>query len=171
MCSQNYKTYGIWDQDGQGQEHSRARTGMPLSRPPPWFFTCFLISPKLLLPHFTQIACSGKGDNPSLICFRSKISTAIGNTPEDRNITKPLFCVHTSISSHLSDQSELLSPCLKRQGHLIHNNFLFPFSQRLYSVKHDGPHSTFACQWKRGQGSARTERILPLPTQQRRNGG
>lgn len=121
-----------------------------------------------LLPHFTQLACSGKGDSPSLICSWNKISTTMGNTPGDRNITKPLFCVNTSLSSLLSNQSELLSPCLKRQGHLIHNNFLFPFSQRLYSIKHDGSHSAFACQREQGQGSARTERILPLPTQRRR---
>ena len=73
-----------------------------------------------------------QGRESLLICFWNKIFCAICNTPENRNITKSLFCVNTSISSYLGNQSELLSSCLKRQGHLIHSNFLFPFSQRLY---------------------------------------
>ena len=73
-----------------------------------------------------------QGRESLLICFWNKIFSAICNTPENRNITKSLFCVNTSISSYLGNQSELLSSCLKRQGHLIHSNFLFPFSQRLY---------------------------------------
>lgn len=86
--------------------------------PTTWFFTfCFLASLNLLVL--------------DKVCFYSvwtKISTTIYNTPENRNITTSLFCINTSISSHLSNQSVLLSSFLKRQGHLIHN-ILFSFSQ------------------------------------------
>lgn len=53
LRSPNFKPYGIGGQGSQGlvqgQEHSRARAGMPLSSPPPRLFTCVCTSPNLLV--------------------------------------------------------------------------------------------------------------------------